>query len=217
MYITGTQVDFNSRMHQLTISSNDLATGFLVEGNGYLVNAFNSGSGVINPYILNISGKWDREARLKQYQFSSTGLNQPQFVALPYLFINWIPAYGDTYIVSGVNTAIMSLATEGFTSTIAVTNVQRGTVSSGNTIGCTGTYNVSVIQDTVFGNDLYVGVATGLFLGIPRPFLDLRDYGMVEKAVSDGNLGPRSNQKDRKFLFFGNGRGGTLRYPPSVV
>jgi len=76
MYITGTVGDFMSRLHALPTGTNDL-TNFITEGDGYL--ALNvSGVPIVTPQL---SGMWEKEARLKYYMFtqSPSGLNQQQF------------------------------------------------------------------------------------------------------------------------------------------
>ena len=61
MYISGTIVDFASRLHQLPTGVADV-NQFLIEGRTYLSSV-----------DKNVSGKWEGEARLKQFQFNQTG------------------------------------------------------------------------------------------------------------------------------------------------
>lgn len=74
MYITGTQYDFASRMHQLadmnvptgTLVASGLASinSFLIEGRSYINSGF---------VTQQESGKWEKEARLLRYQLSGDG------------------------------------------------------------------------------------------------------------------------------------------------
>lgn len=81
MYTTGNIVDFIQRLHQQPTGQADL-NNFLVEGRGYLLKLKNQPSGF---GWQNISGNWEKEARLQKHRFSGTGvasgimLNQQQF------------------------------------------------------------------------------------------------------------------------------------------
>lgn len=69
MYVSGTLVDYQGRLHQLAVNQEDL-DDYLVEGRDYL-----SGVGA------QISGKWEDECRRIKFEFSQSGvvLNQQQF------------------------------------------------------------------------------------------------------------------------------------------
>lgn len=63
MYLNGNISDFASRLHQLPANTSDI-TSFVTEGNTYIL----SGVSIVPPAL---SGKWEKEARLHQWQFTS--------------------------------------------------------------------------------------------------------------------------------------------------
>lgn len=70
MYISGQKTNFGSRLHQLPAGISEV-NQFITEGRGYLT------SGI----VLQTSGQWEKEARLKKFQISQSGvqLNTQQF------------------------------------------------------------------------------------------------------------------------------------------
>lgn len=76
-YNTGTLVDFENRMHQGAVDSSTLSS-YISEGNNYL----SSGTGVV---WMQISGKWEKEARLCSFRFTQSvnDLNTQMFGAGP--------------------------------------------------------------------------------------------------------------------------------------
>lgn len=59
MYISGNIINYTSRIHQLPLSVADV-DDFITEGNTYLADT-----------TIHLSGKWERELRLKKYQVTS--------------------------------------------------------------------------------------------------------------------------------------------------
>jgi hypothetical protein len=72
MYITGSIVDFEKRLHQLPTGQSDFTTGFLVEGSGY--------SGQITAAQLK---KWNNEFQ----KIGETILNSEKYYSTPALSI----------------------------------------------------------------------------------------------------------------------------------
>lgn len=68
MYVAGNIGNYSNRIHQLPISVAEVDS-FITEGNSYLGAA-----------AINLSGRWERELRLKKYQLTHNGsyLNIPQ-------------------------------------------------------------------------------------------------------------------------------------------
>jgi hypothetical protein len=62
MFLSGSVSDFMTRLHSLPASTGEVAL-FISEGTGYM-------SGI----LLQTSGQWEAEARLKNYQFTSDAL-----------------------------------------------------------------------------------------------------------------------------------------------
>ena len=62
MYVDGNIGNYTSRIHQLPGSVAEVDS-FITEGNTYL-----------NSITVNLSGKWERELRLKKYQLTNNGL-----------------------------------------------------------------------------------------------------------------------------------------------
>lgn len=69
MYISGNLGNFSSRIHQLPRSVSDV-DNFISEGDTYL-----------NLITINLSGKWEKELRLKKYQLTHT----PSYLSIPQL------------------------------------------------------------------------------------------------------------------------------------
>lgn len=63
MYLSGDLSNFSSRLHQLPTGQADLSL-FDLEARSYITAGY---------VTINQSGKWEREARKKAYEFSHTG------------------------------------------------------------------------------------------------------------------------------------------------
>lgn len=74
MYISGTRVTFESRLHQFGTGQSEL-TQFLNEGNTYLTGS----------YSRQLATKWEREARMQKFRFSTLpgALVSGQFLPTP--------------------------------------------------------------------------------------------------------------------------------------
>ncbi len=72
-YTTGNYTNYLNRLHELPTKLGDLTTGFIPEGSGYCFTG-----GILNlksPTIsLQMVGDWEREARLKKYQITNSGV-----------------------------------------------------------------------------------------------------------------------------------------------